>query len=48
MILQNSKGYKASAWLAKTVIPYACNKVVQKQLTEKEEAFINNKELINY
>ena len=47
MILQNSKGYKASAWLAKTV-PYACNKVVQKQLTEKEEAFINNEELINY
>ena len=37
MISGNSKGYKASAWLAKTVIPYVCNKVVQKQLTEKEE-----------
>ena len=35
MILENPKGYKASAWLAKTVIPYVCNKVVQKQLAEK-------------
>ena len=35
MISGNSKGYKASAWLAKTVIPYVCNKVVQKQLAEK-------------
>ena len=48
MISENSKGYKAAAWLAKTVIPYVCNKVVQKKLTEKEEEIINNKELINY
>ena len=48
MISENSKGYKASSWLAKTVIPYVCNKVVQKQLTEKEEEIINNEQLINY
>ena len=48
MISGNSKGYKTSAWLAKIVIPYVCNKVVQKQQTEKEE-IINNEELrINY
>ena len=47
MISGNSKGYKASAWLAKTVIPYVCNKVVQKQLAEKEEQIINNEEFIN-
>ena len=29
MISGNSKGYKASVWLAKTAIPYWCNKVVQ-------------------
>ena len=49
MISRNSKGYKTSAWLAKTVILYVCNKVLQKQLTEKEEEIINNEELrINY
>ena len=48
MISGNSKGYKTSAWLAKIVIPYVCNKVVQKQQPEKEE-IINNEELrINY
>ena len=45
MISRNSKGYKTSAWLAKTVILYVCNKVLQKQLTEKEEEIINNEEL---
>ena len=42
MISGNSKGYKTSAWLAKTAIPYLCNKVVQNQLTEKEEKIIKN------
>ena len=45
MISGNSKGCKTSAWLAKTVIPYVCNKVVQKQLTEEEEKIISNEEL---
>ena len=49
MISGNSKGYKTSAWLAKIAIPYVCNKVLQKQLTEKEDEIINNEELrINY
>ena len=45
MISGNSKGCKTSGWLAKTVIPYVCNTVVQKQLTEEEEKIINNEEL---
>ena len=47
MISENSKGYKTSAWLAQTAIPYLCNEVVQNQLTEKEEKIIKNgKEVI--
>ena len=42
IISRNPKGYKASAWLAKTAILYLCNKIVQNQLTEKEEKIIKN------
>ena len=45
MISENSKECKESAWLAKTGIPYVCNKV--KEETDRERSRIYQQRRIN-